>query len=202
MKKSALNSAWGAERYYLDVAEDENFETMILKEVNVGNVTSWPVSDVGSEKAYYRLRAFNSYALTDFSNVIEVTMTEGIGDYQNSSIYQLKVEPNPVHGQAAFSFYLNSPGKVNIEVLNSLGQPVIYIPGMPKKVGEQKVYFDSKILEPVMYFAKFNIERKSCVVKFIVHWFFKVDPCCGDQPFIPSLQFEGHLVSCKCRLPG
>jgi serine protease len=66
----------GATGYSLDVSTDSSFTRYIgdYRKRDVGNVTSWSVTGLRSNKTYYyRVRAYNSLTTSDNSNVITVT---------------------------------------------------------------------------------------------------------------------------------
>ncbi len=69
------NSATGASGYYLDVASDNGFASLVsgYSNLDVNNVTTYAVSGLaGGTTYYYRLRAYNSTDTSDDSNVITV----------------------------------------------------------------------------------------------------------------------------------
>jgi endonuclease I/DNA/RNA endonuclease YhcR with UshA esterase domain len=70
------NSSFAASSYFVDVASDTFFTSYIsgYENLNVGNVTSANVTNLTeSTKYFYRVRASNSYGISDNSNVISVT---------------------------------------------------------------------------------------------------------------------------------
>jgi hypothetical protein len=69
------NSASGATAYYLDVATSNTFDSgIVLNDVNVGNVTYYPVSGLSNSTTYYyRVRAANSSGSSGNSSIISLT---------------------------------------------------------------------------------------------------------------------------------
>ncbi len=70
------NSVTGATGYYLDVATDNGFSSMVsgYNNKDVGNVTTSGVTGLSaSTPYYYRLRAYNASGTSDNSNTITVT---------------------------------------------------------------------------------------------------------------------------------
>ena len=70
------NASSGATGYYLDVATDSLFTSMVsgYDNLNVGNVTTYSVTGLTSGTGYYyRVRAYNSYGTSGNSNVISLT---------------------------------------------------------------------------------------------------------------------------------
>ena len=86
------NSFWanweavaGATLYRLDVATDSEFNTMVLSNQNVGDVTTYEVLFLDPETDYwYRVRAENAAGASANSNVIAVTTTEAVGLYTDT----------------------------------------------------------------------------------------------------------------------
>ena len=69
------NSATGASGYYLDVASDNGFASLVTgySNLDVNNVTTYAVTGLASGTTYYyRLRAYNSTDTSDNSNIITV----------------------------------------------------------------------------------------------------------------------------------
>ena len=86
------NSFWanweavaGATLYRLDVATDSEFNTLVLSNQNVGDVTTYEVLFLDPETNYwYQLRAENAAGASANSNVIAVTTTEAVGLYTDT----------------------------------------------------------------------------------------------------------------------
>ncbi|MFZ1290773.1 MAG: endonuclease [Melioribacteraceae bacterium] len=72
------NVSTGTTAYFLDVSEFEDFTTFLsgFENLNVGNVTTYPVNTLNpNDTYYYRVRASNSIGTSDNSNVITVNTT-------------------------------------------------------------------------------------------------------------------------------
>lgn len=60
--------------YYLYVSENSGFTTHIYNKLNVGNVTSYIVSNLSEETDYfYRIKSYNNNSISDYSNIISAT---------------------------------------------------------------------------------------------------------------------------------
>ncbi len=70
------DASTGADGYYLDVATDDQFTSFVngYENLNVGNVTTYPVTGLNDNTDYYyRVRAFNTGGTSGNSNIINVT---------------------------------------------------------------------------------------------------------------------------------
>ena len=72
---SGFNANWelsvGADKYYLDVAEDIGFTSMVVTNVDVGNVLTYRVNGLDAETDYfYRVRACNDIGTSEDSGII------------------------------------------------------------------------------------------------------------------------------------
>jgi len=68
------NSSATATGYYLDVATDNGFTSFVsgYNNLDVSNVTTYPVSGLTGGTYYYRIRAYNTYGTSGNSNIITV----------------------------------------------------------------------------------------------------------------------------------
>ncbi|MEA3477276.1 MAG: C10 family peptidase [Bacteroidota bacterium] len=84
--------SYGADGFYLDVALDTAFSSMLAgyNNLDVGDVTTYPVTGLSAETIYYyRVRSYNAAGPSSNSNVIEVTT--------------LPYPPNPPNALAAIN---------------------------------------------------------------------------------------------------
>ncbi len=85
----------GATNYYLDVADDANFNNLIVNNQNVGNVTTYNVTGLACETDYYyQVRAGNSCGVSANSNAIMIT----IGPCLNCGTDFTDARDNQVYG--------------------------------------------------------------------------------------------------------
>jgi hypothetical protein len=85
--------AYGALGYYLDVAIDPDFAHYLIKKKDVGNSQVCVVQVPTMRTYYYRLRAYNSTLLSDYSNTAVVLMVSvEEQDEHNISIYSANQE--------------------------------------------------------------------------------------------------------------
>jgi hypothetical protein len=71
------NKVEGAERYFIDVARDENFQNYVgdYKNRNVGTNTSLSISDLDPNQRYYfRIRSESLFDLGEYSDVLQITL--------------------------------------------------------------------------------------------------------------------------------
>jgi hypothetical protein len=71
------NEVEGAERYFIDVARDENFQNFVgdYKNRNVGANTSLSISDLDPNQRYYfRIRSESLFDLGEYSDVLQITL--------------------------------------------------------------------------------------------------------------------------------
>jgi len=64
----------GALGYFLDISTNENFTTLLISNVNVGNITSFTIISgiVQNTNYYYRVRAYNSVGTSVNSDIISL----------------------------------------------------------------------------------------------------------------------------------
>ncbi|NOR44157.1 MAG: T9SS type A sorting domain-containing protein, partial [Candidatus Delongbacteria bacterium] len=91
MTESLFKANWTqvpeAEGYYLDIAYDDQFDVFVegYENCDIGDVTSYSVSEVNTETVYYyRIKAFNYMGISPPSNTITV-QREGSGNIIISS---------------------------------------------------------------------------------------------------------------------
>ena len=158
--------AFGATRYYLDVASDPDFENMIYSGIDVGNVASYLVTAVYTDDAYFRVRAYNSYGLSDYSNSIFVDLVTGLDEKVEGKI-PFVIAPNPVSGTCIFQLNVQDPGNVILNVYNLVGQKLEEVLNRPLSAGDHTLQFDASALVPGTYFIILTIDEQSYTGKFI-----------------------------------
>ncbi|MCB2222366.1 MAG: T9SS type A sorting domain-containing protein [Bacteroidetes bacterium] len=158
--------AFGATKYYLDVAADPDFEVMIYSGINVGNVTSYEVDEVLTDEAYYRVRAYNSYGLSDYSNSIYVDLLTGMDEKTEGEI-PFVIAPNPVSGTCNLQLNLQEASDVIITVYNFVGQKQEEVVTGLLTAGKHALAVDVSTLAPGTYFICLSIDRQSYTHKFI-----------------------------------
>jgi hypothetical protein len=93
-----------------------------------------------------------------------------IGIAELSSASGLRLYPNPATENFMIEFNLLSAAKVNIQVLNTLGQTVSLIEQRSLSAGNQKVAIDVKSLgiSPGIYFVKLENDGKPVILKMVI----------------------------------
>ena len=97
--------------------------------------------------------AFNNNAPGDTTNITNYYLTS------------LSLHPNPLNSIGQLRFELNSPSKVNLEIVDVLGKSVVSIDKQLSS-GFQNLEFDVAHVPNGVYFAKLSINDEINVVKF------------------------------------
>lgn len=80
------NSSEGATTYILQ--EDDNAEFLSPTDIYEGSGTSMEITGMDIGTNYYRVKAFNSYASSGWSNIVSVAVTEALPDCPQAGIWR------------------------------------------------------------------------------------------------------------------
>jgi hypothetical protein len=91
----------------------------------------------------------------------------GIDNNQNN-VETISVFPNPTNGLTKVNFALNNDNKVNVTIVNSLGQTVRTLPAQDFTAGFNSFEFDAAGLSSGVYFIQFQGDNFTTTQKFVV----------------------------------
>jgi hypothetical protein len=157
-----------ASGYYLDVAYDEGFNDYITgyENLDVGDVVSWTVANLEASAYYYRVRAYDGFAISDHSNVVHV-LGVSVEELQAAGC-KLQVIPNPSFGileikyqiaeiknqLAVGSWQLAESTNVSITLHEITGRQVMTLLMEVQQPGEHSLYFDTHGLPAGIYLIR------------------------------------------------
>ena len=138
--------------------------------------TSFVKSDDGTNNADIAISQFylddNTFSATEFTVVPNTTgcvALTGVGiNEASSSIADLSFYPNPTTNNGTISITLNENAKVNVSVLNAVGQ-VVYSTNMLANAGTNKLDINLSQLSSGLYFYQVQVANKKVVTnKFVI----------------------------------
>jgi parallel beta-helix repeat protein len=164
-------AAFDATSYQLDIATDPYFSQFVAgyNGKEVGNVVSYLVSALDPLSSYYyRIRANYYFGRSGNSNVTAVATHTSINELEGQSI-DLKIYPNPTSDIPTVEFYLDKPGMVIWNLVNSLGQIVISLSDENGQTGIYKTSFDVSDLPTGLYFFTLEMDNLNKTKKLIIN---------------------------------
>lgn len=159
-----------AQGYYLDVAIDENFNTILpaYNSFDVGNDTILLVENLEPGLVYYyRIRAYNEWGVSPNSNIIPVLSVGIIEGVNTISGLKIHTYPNPFSSSMAIKFELIEPGNLSIKIFNHLGQQIESIDQGNYQSGKQHYVWDASGLSSGIYFVQVIVRQEMVTQKII-----------------------------------
>ena len=171
----AWTTANRAEEYFLQIAADEDFESVMFDTTVVATDSSLAMSRPLPQKqqVYWRMRAQNMGGESAWSDawsfvpLIPPPKKSGVNtlDYALGQNY-----PNPFNPVTYIPYSLPEPGRVQLEVLNMLGQTVAKLVDGYKSAGWHTAVFDASELSSGFYIYRikaknFESTKKLSLVK-------------------------------------
>jgi Leucine-rich repeat (LRR) protein/uncharacterized protein YdeI (BOF family) len=150
----AWNSSERADTYNLQLADNEDFETLIIDQSGLEE-TELEVSLEGQTTYYWRIQAVNSSGSSEWSSAASFTteMTTGIGDEEalpdEFAIHQNY--PNPFNPTTVISYQIPVNSDVELKVFDMLGREITTLVRERKTAGSYEVNFDASSLSSGMY---------------------------------------------------
>lgn len=138
--------------------------------------TSFTKSDDGNlngdiDVSHYYLddNMFSAAEFTVMPNTVGCVALTGVGINEvSSSIKDLSFYPNPTSTNGTISVTLNESAKVNVNVLNAVGQ-VVYTTSMTANAGSNKLDVNLSHLSSGLYFYQVQVANKKAVTqKFVI----------------------------------
>jgi predicted outer membrane repeat protein len=165
-----------AEGYYLDVAFDTNFDSMLpgFNNLDVGGDSIYAVENLDPGLFYYyRTRAYNDAGISSNSNTIEVDLCVGVEELQATGC-RLQVFPNPGSGRlninyqlAVGSWQLAVGENVRITVHEITGKQIVTLVDEKQVPGDYVFPFDSSWLPGGIYLIRLQAEDWQETIKII-----------------------------------
>ena len=164
-------SLW-AQRYYLDVAMDENFNTILpaYNNFDVGIDTMHMVENLDTGLFYYyRVKAYNGSGVSPNSNTITVDLLNvGINEGINPiSGLRIHIYPNPFLSSMTIKYEPAKPGNVIITVFNHLGQQMERIDQGYFQSEKKQYVWNASGLPSGIYFVQVRARQEMATRKVI-----------------------------------
>jgi hypothetical protein len=161
-----------ASGYYLDVAYDEEFES-ILPEYNgydVGSDTSFLVDNLQAGSFYYyRVKAYNEWGVSEYSNTIEVDLCVGTEEFTtHHSPLTIQTWPNPTTGIYNLRFTIYSLQSVSCSIYDVHGREVAQVFDGNLPAGTHVVQHDLSGLPEGVYLCKLAVGSRQLPVKKVL----------------------------------
>jgi len=155
----------GATGYYFDLAIDQNMNNNLVNfdKKNVGNVSDILIDGLTTNmNYYYRVKAYNSVGESDYSNIMEVTLTPDIYDVTGinkvngiPTNFELSQNyPNPFNPTTKIQFSLAKEVNVKLSVYNVLGKEVMKLVDRKLSASIYSVNFNANNLPSGIYFYR------------------------------------------------
>ncbi|MGN8224647.1 T9SS type A sorting domain-containing protein [Gracilimonas sp. BCB1] len=164
-----------AENYTLQIATDEEFETVLFDSSFSARDSSLSFEDdLPSEKAlFWRMQASNIGGDSDWSEIRSFSAVRKSSKKADFTNFEYKLEqnyPNPFNPVTYIQYSIPEATRVEIEVLNMLGQQVATLVDDYKSAGWHTVTFDASKLSSGFYIYRiktkgFTTSRKLSLVK-------------------------------------
>jgi hypothetical protein len=158
-----------AENYELEIAYDEQFSNIFLKDTNVFNPKRF-VSNIDFEETFFwRVRAKNYSGKGPWSQTRSfTTLVNSIND-ELAAKFNAGIVPNPVSGVASLALTLENDAFVEVSIYNATGLKMYSYNGQIMSAGMQTFAIDSKELDNGAYFAYIRIDDRTFTLKFVVN---------------------------------
>ncbi len=164
-----LDFVWGisngASSYDLQVATDQDFNSMIVDETELSSATYTPEDNLGSEELYFwRVRSDQFGVKSDWSDVFSFTteLTTSVSeDTDLPRKFTLKQNyPNPFNPTTTIEFTLPHTSDIKLEVFNIVGQRVATLANETRQAGVHQISLDASEFASGVYFYRLNTGSK------------------------------------------
>jgi predicted outer membrane repeat protein len=155
---AAWNQTTWAQAYWLDMAFDENFNSIVpgYLNLNMGTDTSFRVDNLDAGLFYYyRVRASNGSGVSPNSNTVTVDICVNINE-QNIQSSQITVRsyPNPTGGITHFAFHNSQYQCISLKVYDVQGRQVAEVLNERMPAGEHIISYDISVLPSGIYYYR------------------------------------------------
>ncbi len=159
-------ASWGTPYNVSDSDFDEGVFASIARNVDNDIHVIWQ-SD--TEPGLAVRGDMDPFTLNDimYANV-PVSLLVGIKNIENNATL-FNLYPNPAKDKAMLSFEIDEPVKVEIKLVNLMGQTVSVLSKSMVNPGQQVIEFDIQNLNPGLYFMNANIGKESYSKKLVIN---------------------------------
>ncbi|MGE5351939.1 MAG: YCF48-related protein [Acidobacteriota bacterium] len=141
--------------FVIERMQTEDFTTLDTVKANTTGYTD--TTAVQSAYYHYRVKAFNQYAVSDYSDTISIMLTYAEAGRANPGEYFLfQNYPNPFNPVTLIRYNLPLESSVRIAIYNSLGKTVKEYMVKDQSAGLHEISFDAKGISSGVYFYIFE----------------------------------------------
>jgi hypothetical protein len=153
----------------LNINDDGVVVVLRIKTKNISGLTNGISLDIYENCEFANAMAVpNEFAVVS----IPVINTNLTGIQHCISLNSLSVYPNPVSGNAVISFSIETPGIIQLSLVDIVGKNILNITNENYSIGNHKLVLQSAHLKPGIYFLKFtstnNEKTISDMIKLVV----------------------------------
>ncbi len=163
------NSLWALD-YFLDVAIDENFDSLVpgYSNLSTGIDTFALVSSLEPEIYYFRVRAHNALWTSQNSNTVMVLGVSVEDGAFLSSEFNALSYPNPFTDHTTIKFYLPEGSNIELKLYDLTGREVRSLINAQWQKGEHTVILERGELDNGIYILRGNAGERVIMQKLIM----------------------------------
>ncbi len=159
-----------AEFYEIQVANDENFEALVLWQSNITKSEYDMLAVPTKTEFFWRVKAKSSDYMSTWSEIYGFATNDVYNSiFGNNTFHQFNIYPNPVSKTSVVEFSMDRPGRVNISVYNVVGEKVAVIFDGDQDSGLQSFKFSSANLPTGVYYLRLRVGNSISMKEVVIN---------------------------------